>query len=189
MTVRVAIAGLGNCANSLIQGVHYYRGADATEEVPGLMHVELGGYHISDIEFVAAFDVDSTKVGKDLTKAMWSGENNTIEFTEVPDIAVPVLRGPTLDGLGIYYREAIEESAEEAVDVAAALKASGADVLAPGPVSTIRRPRRESGAHQPVKRRRKHGLQEYAGEGPIGVQEDLQDPSRNLADRPRFTRR
>ena len=129
MTVRVAIAGLGNCANSLIQGVHYYRGTDATEEVPGLMHVELGGYHIADIEFVAAFDVDSTKVGKDLTKAMWSGENNTIEFTEVPDIAVPVLRGPTLDGLGIYYRESIEESAEKAVDVAAALKASEADVL------------------------------------------------------------
>lgn len=129
MTVRVAIVGMGNCANSLIQGVHYYRDAGSADDIPGLMHVNLGGYHISDIEFVAAFDVDSAKVGKDLTKAMWSGENNTFEFTEVPDIAVPVLRGPTLDGLGKYYRETIEESAEAAVDVVAALRDSGADVL------------------------------------------------------------
>ena len=129
MTVNVAIVGVGNCANSLIQGVHYYRDADVDDDIPGLMHVRLGGYHIADITFVAAFDVDADKVGKPLSKAMWSGENNTIQFTEVPDIAVPVLRGPTLDGLGKYYRETIDEAAEAAVDVVAALKDSGADVL------------------------------------------------------------
>ncbi|MDJ0923093.1 MAG: inositol-3-phosphate synthase [Acidimicrobiia bacterium] len=127
--VKVAIAGVGNCANSLIQGVEYYRNAAADTEVPGLMHVDFGGYHVGDVEFVAAFDVDSTKVGQDLSKAMWAGENDTIRFADVDELGVEVLRGPTLDGLGKYYNHTIEESPEEAVDVAQALRASGADVL------------------------------------------------------------
>ncbi|MDJ0664434.1 MAG: inositol-3-phosphate synthase [Acidimicrobiia bacterium] len=127
--VRVAIAGVGNCANSLIQGVEYYRDADTAVEVPGLMHVDFGGYHIGDVEFVAAFDVDITKVGQDLSKAMWAGENNTIKFAEVDVADVEVLRGPTLDGLGKYYDRTIEESPEQPVDVVQALQDSGADVL------------------------------------------------------------
>jgi myo-inositol-1-phosphate synthase len=127
--VKVAIAGLGNCANSLIQGVEYYKDADADLRVPGLMHVELGDYHIGDVEFVAAFDVDASKVGQDVAKAMWAGENNTIQFAEVGDLGFDVLRGPTFDGLGKYYCGVIEESNEEPVDVVQALKDSGADVL------------------------------------------------------------
>src|ERR1700752_1798858 len=88
--VRVAILGVGNCANSFIQGVHYYKDADPAEEVPGLMHVELGGYHIRDVEFVAAFDIDQEKVGKDLSEAMWSGQNDTIKFADVPQVGVTV---------------------------------------------------------------------------------------------------
>ena len=127
--VRVAIAGLGNCANSLIQGVAYYRDADPSMKVPGLMHVDLGGYHVGDVEFVAAFDVDATKVGQDVSKAMWAGMNNTIEFAEVPHIGTTVQRGPTFDGLGTYYVNEVEESAAEPVDVVQALKDAGADVL------------------------------------------------------------
>ena len=127
--IRVALAGIGNCASSLLQGVEYYRSADPAETVPGLMHVELGGYHVSDVEFVAAFDVDAAKVGLDLGKAIWSGQNNTIKFSEVPDTGVLVQRGPTLDGLGKYYRQTVEESPLEAVDVAAILRDSRADVL------------------------------------------------------------
>jgi myo-inositol-1-phosphate synthase len=127
--VKVAIAGVGNCANSLIQGVTYYADADPGARVPGLMHVELGGYHVRDIEFVAAFDVDAAKVGVDLSKAMWSSMNDTYRFAEVPELGVEVMRGPTLDGLGKYYRQTIEESAEEPVDVVQVLKDSGADVL------------------------------------------------------------
>jgi myo-inositol-1-phosphate synthase len=127
--VRVAIAGLGNCANSLIQGVEYYKDADPDLKVPGLMHVDLGGYHVGDVEFVAAFDVDASKVGQDIAKAMWAGQNNTIQFAEVPDLDVEVMRGPTLDGLGQYYVDQVEESPAEPVDVAAAIKESGADVL------------------------------------------------------------
>jgi myo-inositol-1-phosphate synthase len=127
--VRVAIAGVGNCANSLIQGVSYYADADPTSTVPGLMHVDLGGYHIRDIEFVAAFDVDAAKVGQELTKAMWAGVNDTYRFCDVPEIGVMVQRGPTLDGLGKYYRMTIEESSEEPIDVVAALRESKADVL------------------------------------------------------------
>jgi myo-inositol-1-phosphate synthase len=127
--VKVAIAGLGNCANSLIQGVEYYKDADADLRIPGLMHVELGDYHIGDVEFVAAFDVDASKVGQDVAKAMWAGENNTIQFAEVGDLGFDVLRGPTFDGLGKYYCGVIEESNEEPVDVVQALKDSGADVL------------------------------------------------------------
>ncbi|MDA8103294.1 MAG: inositol-3-phosphate synthase [Nitrospiraceae bacterium] len=127
--VRVAIAGMGNCANSLIQGVEYYRNAPADEQVPGLMHVALGGYHVGDIEFVAAFDIDATKVGVDMSKAMWGGMNNTIKFADVADLGVMVMRGPTLDGLGKYYRNAIEESPAEPVDVVRVLRETGADVL------------------------------------------------------------
>ena len=127
--VRVAIAGLGNCANSLIQGVEYYKDADPDLKVPGLMHVQLGDYHVGDVEFVAAFDVDASKVGQDIAKAMWAGQNNTIQFAEVPDLDVEVMRGPTLDGLGQYYVDQVEESPAEPVDVVAALEDSGADVL------------------------------------------------------------
>jgi myo-inositol-1-phosphate synthase len=128
-TIRLAIAGVGNCANSFVQGLQYYRDAQPDEVVPGLMHVDLGGYHIRDIEVVAAFDVDATKVGVDVAKAMWAGENNTIKFAEVPDLGVKVQRGPTLDGLGLYYRETVEESPVDPVDVAAALRDARADVL------------------------------------------------------------
>ena len=127
--IKVAIAGVGNCASSLLQGVEYYRGADPAEEVPGLMNVELGGYHVGDIEVVAAFDVDAAKVGLDVGKAIFAGQNNTIRFAPVGDLGVEVLRGPTLDGLGKYYRETIEESPAKAVNVADVLAASGAEVL------------------------------------------------------------
>ena len=109
-TVRVAIAGVGNCASSLVQGVEFYRDADPTERVPGLMHVELGGYHVGDVEFVAAFDVDADKVGLDLGKAIFASINNTIKFADVPELGVLVQRGPTFDGLGKFYREVVEES-------------------------------------------------------------------------------
>jgi myo-inositol-1-phosphate synthase len=128
-TVRVAIVGVGNCASSLVQGVQYYRHAQPGDDVPGLMHVELGGYHVRDIEFVAAFDVDAKKVGHDLSEAIAASENNTIRFADVPPLGVEVRRGPTLDGLGRYYAETIEESAAEPVDVAATLTETGADVL------------------------------------------------------------
>ncbi len=127
--VRIAIAGVGNCANSLIQGIHYYRDASAKGDIPGLMHPVLGGYAIADLEVVAAFDVDTSKVGEDVAKAMWAGDNNTIRFSDVPDLGVTVLRGPTLDGLGRYYRATTSESPLDPVDVAAALRDAGADVL------------------------------------------------------------
>src|SRR5205807_8675197 len=127
-SVRVAIVGVGNCAASLVQGVEYYRGADPDSRVPGLMHVQLGDYHVRDIEFVAAFDVDGKKVGRDLSEAIVASENNTIKIADVPPLGITVQRGPTLDGLGKYYRETIEESTEEPVDIIAALKETRADV-------------------------------------------------------------
>ncbi len=127
--IRVAIAGVGNCASSLVQGLTYYRDADPGESVPGLMHVEAGGYHVRDIEVVAAFDVDATKVGLDVGKAIFAGQNNTIRFASVDELGVSVERGPTFDGLGRYYRETIEESPAEPVDVAAVLRERGAEVL------------------------------------------------------------
>ncbi len=127
--IKVAIAGVGNCASALVQGIGYYRNADPTETVPGLMHVVLGGYHVGDIDFVAAFDVDADKVGLDLGKAIFAGQNNTIRFADVPDLGVTVERGPTLDGLGKYYREVVEESPAPPVDVAEVLRATGAEVL------------------------------------------------------------
>ena len=129
MTIRLAIAGVGNCASSLVQGLEYYRDADPAEDVPGLMHVVLGGYHVRDVEVVAAFDVDAAKVGLDVGKAIYSGQNNTIRFANVGELGVQVHRGPTLDGLGAFYRETIEESPGEAVDVAAVLRETKADVL------------------------------------------------------------
>jgi myo-inositol-1-phosphate synthase len=129
MTIRLAIAGVGNCASSLVQGLEYYKDADPHESVPGLMHVVLGGYHVRDVEVVAAFDVDATKVGHSVAKAILAGQNNTIHFADVPDTGVHVLRGPTLDGLGKYYRKTVEESPAEAVDVAEALRTARADVL------------------------------------------------------------
>lgn len=128
-SIRVAIAGVGNCAASLVQGVHFYADADPRAKVPGLMHVEFGPYHVRDIEFVAAFDVDAKKVGFDLSEAIASSENNTIKIADVPPLNVPVQRGHTLDGLGKYYRETITESDAEPVDVAQALRDAKADVL------------------------------------------------------------
>ena len=128
-SIRVAIVGVGNCASSLVQGVEYYKDADPTQTVPGLMHVEFGEYHVRDVEFVAAFDVDDVKVGKDLAEAIDSSENNTITICQVPTTGVTVQRGPTLDGLGKYYRMTIEESAAEPVDVVQALKDAQVDVL------------------------------------------------------------
>jgi myo-inositol-1-phosphate synthase len=128
-SVRVAIVGVGNCASSLIQGVEYYRNADPTDRVPGLMHVTFGDYHVSDVTFVAAFDVDAKKVGMDLAEAIGASENNTIRLCDVPPTGVTVQRGPTFDGLGQYYREIIDESAAEPVDVAQALRDAQVDVV------------------------------------------------------------
>jgi myo-inositol-1-phosphate synthase len=128
-SVRVAIVGVGNCAASLVQGVEFYKDADPGQRVPGLMHVQFGPYHVGDVEFVAAFDVDAKKVGRDLSEAIGASENNTIKFADVPPTGVTVLRGPTHDGLGEYYLEMVDESDEEPVDVVAALKAAKVDVL------------------------------------------------------------
>ena len=127
--IRVGIVGVGNCASSLVQGVEYYAKARSDERVPGLMHVDLGSYHVSDLDFVCAFDVDSNKVGLDIADAIWAEPNNTTKFCDVPATGVRVLRGPTLDGLGKYYREMIVESDEEPVDVARVLADARVDVL------------------------------------------------------------
>jgi myo-inositol-1-phosphate synthase len=129
VSIKVAIAGVGNCANSLIQGVTFYREATEDEVVPGLMHTRFGAYHVKDLEFVAAFDVDAAKVGFDLADAIWASENNTLRFAEVASTGVTVQRGPTLDGLGEYYAGMVEESEAPAVDVAQTLRDSGAEVL------------------------------------------------------------
>jgi myo-inositol-1-phosphate synthase len=128
-TVRVAVVGVGNCAASLVQGVQYYADADPGARVPGLMHVEFGGYHVRDVQFVAAFDVDAKKVGTDLSEAILASENNTVRIADVPPLGVPVQRGHTLDGLGRFYRETIEESDAEPVDVAQVLRETRTDVL------------------------------------------------------------
>jgi myo-inositol-1-phosphate synthase len=127
-SVRVAIIGVGNCAASLVQGVEYYKDADPASRVPGLMHVQLGDYHVRDIEFVAAFDVDAKKVGFDLSEAIGASENNTIKICDVPPLGVTVQRGHTHDGLGKYYRETIDESDAEPVDMVSALREAQADV-------------------------------------------------------------
>ena len=127
--IRVAIVGVGNCASSLIQGVEFYRHAPSDETIPGLMHPVLGGYHIGDIRFVAAFDVDAAKVGQDLSKAVAAGPNNTISFADVPHLNVTVQRGPTLDGVGAYIADVVEESAAPEVDVAEELRKARVDVV------------------------------------------------------------
>ena len=127
--VRVAIVGVGNCANSFIQGVEYYKNAKASEEVPGLMHVDLGGYHVNDIEFTAAFDIDVEKVGKDLSDAIWSGQNNTIKFCDVPKTGITVERGMTHDGLGKYLKQRITKAPGETADIVGILKETKTDVL------------------------------------------------------------
>ena len=128
-SVRVAIVGVGNCASSLVQGVEYYKDADPASRVPGLMHVQFGPYHVRDIDFVAAFDVDAKKVGRDIAEAIVASENNTIKICDVPPTGITVQRGPTMDGLGEYYSEIITESDEQPVDVAQALRDARADVL------------------------------------------------------------
>ncbi len=138
--VRVAIVGVGNCAASLVQGVHYYADADPATRVPGLMHVDFGGYHVRDVTFVAAFDVDAKKVGRDLSEAISASENNTIKIADVPPLDVPVRRGHTLDGLGRFYRETITESDEQPVDVVQVLRETRADVLVSYLPSAARRP-------------------------------------------------
>ena len=127
--VRVAIIGVGNCASSLVQGVEYYKNAPEDEFVPGLMHVNLGGYHIRDIEFSAAFDIDIEKVGKDLSEAVFSGQNNTIKFSDVPNLGVKVHRGMTHDGLGKYLSEVITKAPGPTADVAKILKETETDVV------------------------------------------------------------
>jgi myo-inositol-1-phosphate synthase len=128
--VRVAIVGVGNCASAFVQGVQYYKDADPAQRVPGLMHVDLGGYHVRDIEFTAAFDIDSTKVGKDLGEAIWAGQNNTIKFAKVPKkLGVPVHRGMTHDGLGKYLKEKIKKAPGETADIVKILKDTHTDVV------------------------------------------------------------
>jgi myo-inositol-1-phosphate synthase len=128
--VRVAIVGVGNCASAFVQGVNYYREANPNERVPGLMHVDLGGYHVRDIEFTAAFDIDSTKVGKDLGQAIWAGQNNTMKFAKVPrSLGVPVYRGMTHDGLGKYLKQKIKKAPGETADIVSILKETHTDVV------------------------------------------------------------
>jgi myo-inositol-1-phosphate synthase len=127
--VRVAIVGVGNCASSFVQGVEHYRDADPTEQVPGLMHVDLGGYRVGDIEFSAAFDIDAEKVGKDLSEAIWAGQNNTLKFAEVPHLGVPVHRGMTHDGLGRYLKEKIEKAPGPTDDIVEILRDTKTDVV------------------------------------------------------------
>jgi myo-inositol-1-phosphate synthase len=127
--VRVAIVGVGNCASAFVQGIHYYKDADPGQRVPGLMHVDLGGYHVSDIEFTAAFDIDVDKVGKDLSEAIWSGQNNTIKFTDVPHIGVSVHRGMTHDGLGKYLSQKITKAPGQTADIVEILRETKTDVL------------------------------------------------------------
>jgi myo-inositol-1-phosphate synthase len=127
--IRVAIVGVGNCASSLIQGLHYYRNADPEEQVPGLMHVDLGGYHVGDVEISAAFDVDAAKVGRDVADAILAPPNNTAVFAEVPPTGVAVRRGPTLDGLGRYVAGQMRESEAPAEDVAEVLRRTGTQIL------------------------------------------------------------
>ncbi|MGH2344129.1 MAG: inositol-3-phosphate synthase, partial [Chloroflexota bacterium] len=127
--VRVAIIGVGNCASSLVQGVHYYRDAADDDFVPGLMHVNLGGYHVRDIEFAAAFDIDRTKVGIDLSEAIFASPNNTLKFSDVPHLGVPVHRGMTHDGLGKYLSEVITKAPGPTADIKSVLRGQRCDVV------------------------------------------------------------
>jgi myo-inositol-1-phosphate synthase len=127
--VKVALVGVGNCASALVQGVHYYREASTADQVPGLMHVDLGGYHIRDIEFTAAFDVDKTKVGHDLSEAIFAGPNNTVKFADVPGLGIKVERGMTHDGIGKYVADLVTKAPGETADVAGILRETGTQVL------------------------------------------------------------
>ena len=127
--VRVAIIGVGNCASSFVQGVQHYKDADPAQSVPGLMHVDLGGYHVRDIEFTSAFDIDAEKVGKDLSEAIWAGQNNTVKFAEVPHLGVPVYRGMTHDGLGRYLKEKIQKAPGQTDDIVEVLEETHTDVV------------------------------------------------------------
>ncbi len=127
--VRVAIIGVGNCASSLVQGVHYYRNAQVEDFIPGLMHVNLGGYHISDIEFSAAFDIDTNKVGRDISEAIYASPNNTYRFADVPHMGTPVYRGMTHDGLGKYLSRVITKAPGQTADIVRILKDTGTDVV------------------------------------------------------------
>ncbi len=156
-SVRVAIVGVGNCAASLVQGVEYYKDADPDTRVPGLMHVQFGDYHVNDVEFVAAFDVDAKKVGLDLADAIGASENNTIKICDVPATGVTVQRGHTLDGLGKYYRLTIDESDEAPVDVVQVLKDKQVDVLVLLPPGRLRGRRQ---VLRPVRHRRQGRLRQ-----------------------------
>jgi myo-inositol-1-phosphate synthase len=127
--VRVAIVGVGNCASSFIQGIEYYRDANPSDFVPGLMHVDLGGYHVRNVRFTAAFDIDADKVGKDLSEAIWRGQNNTFKFSEVPNLGVEVHRGMTHDGLGKYLKEKIRKAPGETADIEGILRETETDVV------------------------------------------------------------
>jgi myo-inositol-1-phosphate synthase len=127
--IRLALVGTGNCASALVQGLQYYRDAAPGDEIPGLMHVTLGDYQIADVEIAAAFDVDAKKVGRDVSEAIFAEQNNTIRFADVPPLGVEVMRGPTLDGLGRFYREVIREADGSPVDVAATLREANVDVV------------------------------------------------------------
>jgi myo-inositol-1-phosphate synthase len=127
--VRVAIVGVGNCASSFIQGVEYYKDANSADFVPGLMHVDLGGYHVNDIKFTAAFDIDADKVGKDLSEAIWRGQNNTLKFSDVPKMDIEVHRGMTHDGLGKYLKEKIQKAPGETADIEGILRDTQTDVV------------------------------------------------------------
>ncbi len=155
--VRVAIVGVGNCASSLVQGVQYYYDADENSTVPGLMHVKFGQYHVRDVKFVAAFDVDAKKVGFDLSEAIFASENNTIKISDVPPTNVTVQRGPTLDGIGKYYAETIEISDTEAVDVVKALQRSQGRRAGLLPAGGFRRGRQ---VLRPVRDRRRGGVRQ-----------------------------
>jgi myo-inositol-1-phosphate synthase len=127
--VRVAIVGVGNCASSFVQGIEYYQGANPADFVPGLMHVDLGGYHVRDVKFTAAFDIDADKVGRDLSEAIWRGQNNTLKFSDVPDMGIPVQRGMTHDGLGKYLKEKITKAPGETADIVGILRETKTDVV------------------------------------------------------------
>jgi myo-inositol-1-phosphate synthase len=127
--VRVAIVGVGNCASSFVQGAEFYKDADPAQFVPGLMHVDLGGYHVGDVTFTAAFDIDADKVGKDLSEAIWAGQNNTLKFADVPSLGVPVQRGMTHDGLGKYLKEKIQKAPGETADITGILRETETDVV------------------------------------------------------------
>jgi len=127
--VRVAIVGVGNCASSFVQGVEFYKDADRRQFVPGLMHVDLGGYHVGDITFSAAFDIDADKVGKDLSQAIWSGQNNTLKFADVPSLGIEVQRGMTHDGLGKYLKEKIKKAPGETADIVSILRETKTDLV------------------------------------------------------------